>query len=143
LQIVIYATLMPIVQQQPELITRPVSEYMARLEADPAITAARKELFADKPASAVLAPFQADSAAFKAKQPKLPLPGAKNILVSSYGAAAAAKDFMSSRMQTLSQASTWREPHLLDLAQTNRSLERCLGVKCVCFFVPKAYDAAW
>ena len=58
--------------------------------------------------SAVLGPFEADSAAFKAKQPRLPIPGAKNIMVSIFNDAAAEPQMSSGQhFCSLAEATSW------------------------------------
>ncbi|KAL4436391.1 hypothetical protein ABPG77_009953 [Micractinium sp. CCAP 211/92] len=77
--IVVYATLSPLAGSKA---AAPVASYLAGLAAQPAIVAAAQQVgLAD--GSAASSVFLADCAQYKAARPKLPIPGQRNILITS------------------------------------------------------------
>ena len=75
-QIVMYCTLLPITDQ----LSSTLKAYVAALAALPVVKKAQ-EVVSGGDDAAVKALFLADSKAYLASQPKLPIPGERNILV--------------------------------------------------------------
>ena len=72
-----YCTLLPMRQQLPA----PLWQYMDTLAALPAVKQAEAQVLGSDNRAAVSALYLADAKAYVAAQPKLPLPGQRNILV--------------------------------------------------------------
>lgn len=61
----------------------PLAGYLSGLAAQPAIAAAAEQVGAGAPGAGPSGAFLADCAAAKATKPKLPIPGQRNILITS------------------------------------------------------------
>jgi hypothetical protein len=78
--IVVYATLSPLAGTAT---LAPLQPYLARVAAAPEVAAAAEKALLGAPAEDAAAPFAADAAAARAARPKLPIPGQRNILITS------------------------------------------------------------
>ncbi|WIA39334.1 hypothetical protein OEZ86_005446 [Tetradesmus obliquus] len=81
--VAVYCTLLPLREQGAVALPAAVAAFMDKLAAEAAVKAGTDALLGGAPAGALLACFEADAAAFQAKQPKLPKKGQRNILITS------------------------------------------------------------
>ncbi|KAF6255958.1 tRNA synthetases class I (M)-domain-containing protein [Scenedesmus sp. NREL 46B-D3] len=81
--VAVYCTLLPLREQAAVALPAAVAAFMDKLAAEAAVKAGTDALLSGAPAGALLARFEADAAAFQARQPKLPKKGQRNILVTS------------------------------------------------------------
>ncbi|GAB4819697.1 hypothetical protein N2152v2_006743 [Parachlorella kessleri] len=77
---VVYATLRPL--QGSEALA-PLAAYLEALSQEQPLAAAEQQILLGKPAETLRSVLLADSAACKAQKPKLPIPGQRNILITS------------------------------------------------------------
>ncbi|MEW5315595.1 MAG: hypothetical protein WDW38_007012 [Sanguina aurantia] len=86
--VAVYSTLLPTTLQTPAaeaspLLTPLLTAYLAAMGALPVVAGSLKQLLDGKSTTAILSTFEADRATYRASRPKQPIPGQRNILITS------------------------------------------------------------